>query len=170
MKTTKQNSNLTPLSLSLPRAVANRRAAWTLPEVMIATAVAAVGFAGLFQGLRQGFVFTQESRENLRATQILEEKMETIRLYTWDQLNTSGYIPTTFTNYYYPDGVTNGNEGIAYVGTEAISPAPLAGSYSNDLRQVVVSVTWNSGSISHQQQMTTFVSHYGMQNYIYSAK
>ena len=44
----------------------------------------------LYIAIAQGFAATQVARENLRATQILQEKMETIRLYGWDQINVPG--------------------------------------------------------------------------------
>ena len=63
---------------------ATNRTAFTLPEVMVAAGVGAVLFVSLYLGIAQGAVVVQSCRENLRATQILQEKMETIRLYTWD--------------------------------------------------------------------------------------
>jgi len=78
--------------------------AYTLVEVLFA--VAAMGFisVSLFAGLGSGFTLIQVTRENLRATQILLERMETIRLYRWDQITDDKCIPNTFTNYFYPDG------------------------------------------------------------------
>lgn len=108
------------------------------------------------------------ARENLRATQILQEKMETIRLYTWDQLNEQGFIPETFVEPFYDDG--GGSEdpdGINYYGTLSVTNATLTESYSGDLLQVDAVVTWTSGNIDRVREMSTFVSRHGLQHYIY---
>ncbi len=147
-----------------------RCAGWTMPEVVIAAGVVSVSLASLYLGIAQGFDFIRETRENLRATQILGEKMETIRLYTWDQI-TNGSVPLSFTNYDFPPALLQGgNVGVPYVGTLTISNAPITESYGSDLKQVTVQLSWKAGSISCQKQMTSLVSHYGMQNYIYTQK
>ena len=70
--------------------------AYTLVEVMIGVAIMSTGLASLCLGFSQGFTVIQVARENLRATQILQEKMETIRLFTWNQL-TNAPAMTAFT-------------------------------------------------------------------------
>jgi hypothetical protein len=121
-------------------------------------------------GFAHGFSITRQSRENQRATQILAEKMETIRLYTWDQLNTPGYVPTNFTSYAYPEGILEASRGITYTGLLSISKAPLTEGYASDLKDATVTVKWTTGSIQHTRKMTTLISRYGLQNYIYTAK
>src|SRR6266550_6085100 len=92
--------------------------AFTLMEVLVAVAIIGIQFVALYLGMTQGFGIVQVSRENLRATQILQEKMETIRLYTWDQITNNGFIPPTFTAAFYPAGSqTNNNQGATYQGT-----------------------------------------------------
>lgn len=151
-------------------------AAFTLPEILCAALLIMVAVGSIYLGVGQGYTFTQENTLNIRATQILAEKMETIRLYTWTELTNIGYIPTSFTNYYYPSGDSNGNVGIPFIGTVNIGTPHLTESYSNDIKLVTVTVTWNpganwsSGSFQHQLQASTFVAHYGMQNYIYGTK
>ena len=148
-----------------------RRDAFTLIEVLVVVAIIGVGFVTLYLGMTQGFGIVQVARENLRATQILQEKMETIRLYTWDQLvNTPGFIPPTFTAAFYPAG-SQTNQGVTYQGTVTISavPPPLStASYASDLRMVVVQVSWQSGNVQRSRDMRTLVSHYGLHNYIYT--
>jgi hypothetical protein len=91
--------------------------------------------------------------------------METIRLYTWDQINTPGFIPTNFTDVFY--AATQSVSGLVYTGKVMIADSPLTESYSNDLKQVTVEVTWKSANVLRKREMTTFVSRYGLQNYIY---
>src|SRR6266487_2964180 len=90
------------------------RKAFTLIEVMMAISMVSFLFASLYLGFGQGFAIIQTARENLRATQILQERMETIRLYTWDQLNTAGFIPDTFQTPYYGNGAQQ--SGVIYHG------------------------------------------------------
>jgi Tfp pilus assembly protein PilV len=71
------------------------RSGFTLVDVMFGALIIGVMVVGLYVGFSQGFAVIQLARENLRATQILEEKMETVRLYTWDQVNTPNFIPAT---------------------------------------------------------------------------
>lgn len=143
---------------------------------MVSVFLIALCIAGLYLGIGQGYTFTQENCQNMRATQIVGEKMETVRLYTWDQVTNNGFIPTKFTNYFYPSGDSNGNKGISFVGTLTITNSGLSEAYADDIRKVTVSITWQSGSnlttssAKHQLNATTFVARYGIQNYVYGAK
>ena len=130
-----------------------------------ATLALGVSFVSLYAGFSGGFSGVQTSRENLRATQVLLEKLETIRLYSWDQINTSGFIPTTFSAPFNPS--TNSTGGFTYQGTVSIANAPIEEAYSTDLKLVTVEVTWTSATIARKASMSTFVSRYGLQNYIY---
>src|SRR5437660_11192340 len=112
------------------------------------------------------FEIVKLERDNLRATQILEEKMELIRLYTWPQINAAGFIPQSFTNYFYQDGTQN-TLGTAYIGTMTLSPSGFTETYSDDLQLVTVTVNWQSGNIQRQRTMYTYVSQYGLHDYIY---
>lgn len=156
----------TNVILGASRAGDRRSGGFTLLEALIATALVGVSFASLYAGLVQGVHIVQDSDLNLRATQVMSLKMEAVRLYTWDELTNNGYIFATFTNCYYPGGLTNGTGGVTYYGTLTITNTPLTESYNPNLRQVMVTVTWTN-KYPHQRQMTTFVSHYGMQRYIY---
>src|SRR6185312_16167283 len=140
---------------------------FTLAEVMMGVAVMAGMFVSLYLGFTQGFGVVQVARENLRATQILQEKMETIRLYTWDQINSAGFIPTSFTAPFYAAG-TQSTGGLIYNGTVSISnPTNMTESYVADMKQIDVQVSWTSGNIQRQRTMRTLISRYGLHNYIY---
>ena len=60
------------------------RSAFTLIEIAITTAILGVVVAGFYAGIGSGFAMVGLSRENMRANQILLEKMETLRLYSWE--------------------------------------------------------------------------------------
>src|SRR5882762_9411894 len=104
------------------------RHAFTVMEVLVAVAVIGVAFVSLYVGMLQGFAIVKIGRENLRATQILAEKMEIVRLYTWPQINTTGFVPQSFTNYFYPEGTQN-TLGTAYVGTMTLGPSGFTEAY-----------------------------------------
>jgi type II secretory pathway pseudopilin PulG len=141
-----------------------RRAAYTITEVLFAVALVGFVLTGVFTGISYAFAVLQTARENLRATQLLEEKMETIRLYSWEQINTPDFFPAAF------EASANAldEKGCAlYRGTIAITDAPLTESYAANLRQVVIEIMWNSGGVQRHRKMTTYVSRYGLQNYVY---
>jgi type II secretory pathway pseudopilin PulG len=145
-----------------------RSAAFTMIEVMMASGLAGVFFLAFMGGFSATFKGVQIDRENSRAAQILLEKTELIRLYNWDQVtgnDTNTTIPTSFTAPFYPD--TN-NGGFTYTGTVVISTnSPVTETYSNDIRCVTITLTWTSGAVARSRTMSTFVSRYGLQNYIY---
>jgi prepilin-type N-terminal cleavage/methylation domain-containing protein len=141
------------------------RSAFTLVEVMVGVIILAVGVASLYLGFSQGFAVIQMARENLRATQILQEKMETIRLFDWSQV-TTGPSTTNFTAQFYPLAAA-GNQGITYSGTRIITNAPVTESYSNDMRLIIFQLTWTSGNVQRQREMSTMVSQYGLHNYVF---
>src|SRR5258707_2277441 len=91
-------------------------AAFSLVEVVVSMGILGALIISLYAGIAWGFSIMRLARENIRATQIMTEKMETIRLYNWDQINSNGFIPTTFSVAYYPLGQTNGS-GLTYYGT-----------------------------------------------------
>lgn len=143
-------------------------AAFTLTEVLVGVAISAVVFVALYLGFSGGFGVIQLSRENLRATQILQDKMETIRLYNWDQITSNGFIPATFTApFYATNSDSTAGGGLIYYGVMTITNAPIAEKYSNDLRMAVVQIVWTNGAVARRREMRTFVSRYGMQNYVY---
>jgi prepilin-type N-terminal cleavage/methylation domain-containing protein len=142
-------------------------AAFTLVEVLVAVAVLGIMVSGLFGGFGMTFKGVQLDRENSRAIQILVEKTEMLRVYNWDQLtgvDASNAIPATFTAPFYP---SSNNGGFQYQGTVLVTNVPLGVNYSNDMRAVTVTLNWMSGKAPRTRAMTTWVSQYGMQNYLY---
>jgi hypothetical protein len=136
--------------------------AFTLPEAMVSVGLTAVLFVSLYAGISGCFRVVQSNREHVRATQILQEKMEVARLYTWSQL-TGGQVPATFTASY-----ANGSApGVTYTGKVTITHIPNTESYSSEMRRIRVRLTWDSGGVSHSREMTTLISKYGLQNYLY---
>jgi prepilin-type N-terminal cleavage/methylation domain-containing protein len=139
--------------------------AFSLIETLVAVAIVGVVLVSLYTGISNGFAFAKVTRENLRATQILQEKMETIRLYTWEQLGTPGFVPTNFLEAFYGSGSNFG--GLTYTGRVIIATAPITEVYNTNMKQVSIQLSWKSGKIVRTRQMDTFTSKHGLQNYIY---
>ena len=143
--------------------------AFSVVEVMVSVAVLGILFVSLYTGISTGFGSVQLARENLRATQILQERMETIRLYNWDQITTDGFIPLTFSEPFYTSN-TNSNsaaDDMIYTGRVDISPTVMNEAYSTNMRLVKVTLNWTSGRVPRTREASTFVARYGLQNYIY---
>src|SRR5205807_1182296 len=81
-----------------------RLAGFSLLEASIGMGVIGTVIGAMLSGITTGTLTMRMTRENLRATQIMLEKVETIRLYNWDQVTTN-FIPATFTNSYDPQSV-----------------------------------------------------------------
>ena len=161
-------SQFTPRTLKGSRVA---QSAFSLVEVLVAVVVVSIVFVTLYTAFSSGFAMLKVARENLRATQILVQRMETVRLYTWSQIQNQNYFPTNFTVYYDPSGQTTGNGGIVYTGliTRTSNPpfSPSAG-YSPDLMMVKLQVSWPSGKVQRQREVSTYVARYGLQNYLYT--
>lgn len=163
--------------------------AFTLVEVVVATALVTLSAAALYSGLGWGIKQNRLARENLCATQVILEKMETLRGYTWDQLFPNldpdeledpldpfdpdvdphvaeDDIPFTMPNTFtapFESGDTNHGD-FMFQGVIEITPAQVGEAYSNALAQVRVAVGWTSQGIRREREIKTFFAHYGLQN------
>jgi hypothetical protein len=158
------------MKISLLRPLCKRlTAGFSLAEGLIGVAVMGTVFVSLYTGMASGFQAIRNSRENTRATQIILEKFETIRLYNWDQLvNTPGFIPSDFTARFFPNTTgTNVGSGITYTGRVEIRPVPFTDPYGADMRSVTITLNWTTDGVPHNRVFTSFVAKYGIQNYVY---
>jgi type II secretory pathway pseudopilin PulG len=138
---------------------------FSLVEAVVGLAVFGVMLITFFIGLYQSLTIVRSARETLRATQIATEKMDTIRLYSWSQLNTPGFVATNFQAKFDP--VSANRQGISYTGLVQIADAkfPDGEPYSTNTKQVTLTLRWPSGPTIRQLQMTTYVSRYGLATY-----
>jgi prepilin-type N-terminal cleavage/methylation domain-containing protein len=138
---------------------------YTLVEVIISVLVLALVGGSLFAGLAAGFSLVQSSREDTRATQIMVEKMETVRLQGWSNLASSApNTPlTSFQPSYFADGSAT-NPPI-YQGTIQVSKSPpgISGTYLSHIMAVTVTLQWTNGSgVMATRKMQTLVAEHGM--------
>lgn len=167
------------LQPAIPPVSARGIRAFSIIEALVASCIVGVLFISLYAGITAGFGALSSARENLRATQVMIDKMETLRLYSWTQLATFGtatsYIPSTFTESFFPtttnysvSTVSTGatGSGFIYYGTVVITNAGFTQNYSNSVKRVTITVNWTNG-VSRSQSLSTYVGQYGIQNYIY---
>ena len=126
--------------------------------MLVATWLLTFTVVALYAAFAFGFSTIQLSQEDVRANQILLQKLETLRIYDWSKI-TNGYLPTNFIATFSTNG------GVTYQGNIAIDRVPLAESYSNTLRQVTVSLSWVSTGVPRNRSVTTLVSQNGIQTY-----
>jgi Tfp pilus assembly protein PilV len=142
--------------------------AFALAETLVAMLIVGVVCVAVYGAISVTFQTIQATREGLRATQILEQTMEVIRLCNWDQTDPStGFLPRSFTQPYYTDGVSLTNGPFYEVTVTITNPPPLGASYSNDVRMVQIQAAWTSGGVQHNRTMSTYVSQWGLQNYVW---
>jgi prepilin-type N-terminal cleavage/methylation domain-containing protein len=160
---------------------ASAKGAFTLIEVMISMAVVALMFVSLYAGITQGLAVISTARENMRATQIMIEKIELLRLYSWDQMNTPGFIPAAFAERLMPSNTTNASTtassvqglsvpagaGTVFVGTIELGAAPVDSGYTNAMRLATLTVAWTNGNIRRSRSMQTLVAQRGIHDYVY---
>jgi prepilin-type N-terminal cleavage/methylation domain-containing protein len=156
--------------LKQPTPGTRRTGAFTLVEVLVSVVVLAVIATAFYSGLSSGFSVVQTTREDLRATQILMQKVEALRLCTWEQLTN-----VSFQELYDP--VSTNKNGATYFGTivtNSASAIPNSSSYQSNVCLVTVTLSWTNYSgrrlLPHTRQMQTQVARYGMQNYIWGAQ
>ena len=148
---------------------------FTLVEIVVAACILTILFFAIFALVNFDLMTTNRCRENTRATQVLLDKMECLRLYQWQQLTNPAVLSTTFTNWTYEAtnaGTTSAvGKGIQYVGNVTVTTpvAALAGTtYGSNLALVKVTISWNSGNTSqpHTRSMSTYFSRIGVANAI----
>ena len=146
------------------------KAAFTLIEVLCSIAIAAFVVSALFYGFDNGYAMLRSTREDLRATQILMQRTEIIRLLTWTQLAS---CPTTFQESYNQTTATNSSSGTVYYGTFSVTTAtniPNTVTYKSSVKLVTISVVWTnttgSVNVAHRREMQTLSAQNGMQNYL----
>ncbi len=118
---------------------------------------------GIYAAITTNVALVQLCRENQSVTQILTEKLDTIRLYNWSQINSNGFIPTSFTLALDPSST---NSRPYYTGTVTIAAAPLTEPYAAEVRLVTVRLDWLSGRRPQTRSMSTFVTRNGLQEYV----
>ena len=138
----------------------------TISEIVVSVLIVTIGAAALMGCFRYAFFITDISQQQQRATQVMLERAEAIRLCSWDQVRSNGFIPLTYSEYYDPTAAV-GSQGVLYSGTAKVSAFPYNTSYSNDMRQLTLTLTWKTGKVTHNRTNITYIAKDGIQNYVY---
>src|SRR5262249_50760865 len=109
-----------------PKSSRCNRKAYTLVELVMAIMVVGLMMVSLYAGFTYGFGAVKLARKTLRATQIMVQKTEDFRLYNWTQLPTWGFLPPSFTDFFFPAGTNTGHPGAVYTGFIAVNNAPTS--------------------------------------------
>jgi prepilin-type N-terminal cleavage/methylation domain-containing protein len=142
---------------------------FTLVETVIGMAIVSFVFMALYSGISHGFKIILTSQQNMRATQVMLEKMETIRLYSWTQLLTPDFIPESFVAALDPadTDIEDLSEDEVFDGEVSIEASGLGTSYAGEMRKITITLKWKTSGRPQERSMTTLVSKNGLQNYIY---
>jgi prepilin-type N-terminal cleavage/methylation domain-containing protein len=144
---------------------------YTMIEVIVAASIMSVMFVSLYTGISFGFSVSRTERENLRATQIILERMEGIRLFTYDQLSNTNLNPPVFTQNYYPQALGSQSQGITYTGSMIIESnitLDPSATYSTSMKRITVGLKWVSGGAPRSRSIVTYAARNGIQNYVTS--
>ncbi len=149
--------------------------AFTLAEVLVAIFMGAVFLTALYGAFTFGFASVKASREDLRATQILTEQMEQLRLQPFSSLQSF-----TTNIYFDPTDQINGGGGAYYTLTvttnapavsDLVPPGMFQYVYYTDLmRKVTATATWTNGTLLQTRSLQSYVSLHGVQPYVFSPK
>lgn len=132
---------------------------------MVATLIVGIMFTGLYAGISQGMSVINSARQNLRATQIMADTMEVLRLYTWEQVNSNGFIPSTVYVPFFPDSTNSSS--LRVKADITISDSGFRQPYSNNVKKITVDLSWTNSAGLQKRSMSTYVARNGLQNYVY---
>jgi uncharacterized protein (TIGR02598 family) len=149
--------------------VRRQSSGFTLIETVISLPIAAIVLIALYACFTQGFNMVQQSRENLRATQIMIKQLERIRVCSFSQLTNTVYNPQSLTDYFDPADQPTGGGGSTY--TVTFTPSvPASGmvpdSYRTNMLLITVGISWTSKKLQHTNFMQTLVAKNGIESYV----
>lgn len=147
---------------------------FTMIEAMVASMIAAIMVLALYGSFASGYAMVKVTREDLRATQILLQRMERVRLCTFAQVKDPSINPPTTLEYYDANGVQTSSHGAIYTISYVASvptAADLPGvSYQLGMLKVTATATWTSGPGKRSRTMQTYVARDGIQSYVSTGK
>jgi len=150
------------------RARHQSRCGFALVEVVTGMMILEMVLVALYAALASAFNSVNMERDNLRATQIMVEKMEIVRMYNWEQIKNPALWPKFFTAYSDPAGVTNATgRGALFSGRIQLTPGPNDVGYGDDMRTVTIDITWKTGNMQRSRQFQSYITKNGLQNYSY---
>ena len=138
---------------------------------MISVLVGSVMLLALYTSFTFGIGSVKLAREDLRATQILLQRMETLRLTSFSAIQNG-----TSTDYFNPAGTNTGNAGAVYTitittATPTSSDMPVQPVYyMKKMLKVTATATWTNSNQLRTRSLQTYASQAGIQSYVYNHK
>lgn len=170
-----------PLSLSCPPRPARRSrlAGMSIPEVMMATFVLALGIATSLTALQYGMRQVDTARNMTLAGQIMQSEIEILRLHNWAQigtLQTAQASPTTATRIDPSDTITAGTSTSLDATLTTIANKfdcfrlieDITG--KTDMKKITLTVSWTGiDGREHNLRFQTRYARNGLSDYFYVA-
>lgn len=148
-------------------------AGFTIVETMMAVTLAAITLSALYACFASGWSLIRVTSQDLRATQILLQRLERIRLCDYSKLGDATLNPSTSTEYFDPKDQSNGGGGVLYTINCAITvpgSGSLPAAYRTNMSLVTVDAWWTNGTQVFNRSMQTYVARDGMQSYVVKGK
>ncbi len=125
---------------------------------MVGVAILGIVFTTFYSAMKQGFFLIEQARDNTRATQILHDEMENLRMMSWDQVS---YLPAS--GDFTPYSGALGNYIDRYTCERTV------GDRKTDQKMVTLTLNWSdSRGRSHSQRYVTLISRDGLNKLINS--
>ncbi len=140
--------------------------AFTLVETMVAIiALGTIMVPALYACFSIGFATMRVSREDLRATEMLVQRMETLRLCPFDDVRTNTVrIPTSVNETY------NGTTYTITFNNAVPASGTLPDSYRTNMLIVTATASWTNKNVQRTRTVQTYVARNGMQGYVIDGK
>ena len=135
----------------------HRQRAFTITEVAVVTAILGILLSSILALHSQASRFLHDIRLTACSSQVLQQKMEDIRMLTWDQLTNYPSVWTNSASTYGTFTVTiTTNAYDSYAGATTVL-------------NVTLTTTWASFSSRRTEtnRLTTLVTNRGLNSYIY---
>lgn len=142
---------------------------FTLAETVVAVLLASIMFLAIYACFGSGWGMIKMTSQDLRATQVLMQRLERIRLCDFTQVTNASVNPPTSIEYFDPKNQGAGKGGVAYTITYS-SAIPASGTipdaYRTSMFLVTVGAWWTNGTTVHNRSMQTYVARDGIQSYV----
>jgi Tfp pilus assembly protein PilV len=132
--------------LSNPR----RLRAFTIVEVMVASAILVVGFMGMIQGITVGSEMMATARRQTIAAEILDHEIGKLRVKDWSYINSLSSAASAT----YSSDLASINTAIAASGV-SFTLASTVTTITTDLREVAFTVTWTKSGTTTAARTAT---------------
>jgi Tfp pilus assembly protein PilV len=145
-------------------------AAFTLAEAMVAIAAGAVLLTALYGAITYSYGAIKLAREDLRATQVLVEQMEKVRLTPYANLgNFTTNVPmANGGSGTYTISLTTGTPTMAQLTPPGLSNPNVL--YASSMLRITATATWTNNNIPRVRTMQTYAARNGAQGYIANHK